>query len=709
MKKLLTLMLGMALLGAACSSGPFASDDEADLDEIELTAALQSFDDCDAFLDHVEQEALERVGPYGLEGADYGGPVPLEEEFAMEDGVALDSAEAGDAQSPPTTVTGTATEAGGEGSEFSGTNVQVAGVDEPDIVKTDGNRVLAIADATLHIVDVSGDSPTELGAIGLDEGTSHEMLVVGDRVYVFGQSDVYTIYGDAEIAADDEYYPDYPSTLTITEIDISEPSEPTVTTSVTLEGSYLSARLLDGTIRLVTSTPQPTGFDFVTPSGPGAEDVAEDANRKVIEDSTIDQWLPAILGPDGERQTLIDCSKLYAPGEFSGFSTLSVMTIDGNSGLGDLGAVGVMADGETVYSAGESLYVSTNRWVSEDMLDEQGNPLSGEEYSTAIHKFDTTGSEPATYLASGSVRGHVLNQFSMDELEGNLRVATTDGDPWGIATDSSQSFVTVLAQEDDQLVEIGQVGELGPTEEIQSVRFVGDVGYVVTFRQTDPLYTIDLSDPTKPAVVGELKILGYSAYLHPAGDGLLIGVGQDATEEGTQLGTKISLFDVSDPAHPSEVASHVIAGGSSDVEFDHRAFLYWPDTGLVVIPVSAYGLDGYGAYRTGAIALSVTGDAMTELGWIVHGAGAATPENYLCDEVVPLPGPLPTEPTEPAPATTVPSSGDEEVPDDCYYPADYGVDIERSMVIGEEVFTLSSLGLKSNDLASLADTGWLAW
>lgn len=692
MKRFLIPTLGLALLAAACTSGPFATDDEVDLDEVELTAELQSFDECDEFLDHVKEQALERVGPYGLEGADYWGPVPMEDGLAMEEDLALDSAEAGDAEPPPTT----AGQTGGEGSEFSGTNVQVAGVDEPDIVKTDGDRVLAIANGTLHVVDVSGESPAELGSLGLDEGWEHEMLVVGDRVYVFGQSDVYALYGDAE-TADDEYYPDYPSTLTISEIDISDPSEPAVTESVTVEGSYLSARLVDGTIRLIASTPQPTGFDFVTPSGPDAEDMAEEANRRVIEESTIDQWLPAILGPDGERQILVDCSNLYAPGEFSGYSTLSVMTIDGNSGLGDLGAVGVMADGETVYSSGESLYVATNRWLSEEMLDEQGNPVSDEAYSTAIHKFDTGGSEPATYLASGSVRGHLLNQFSMDESEGNLRVATTDGDPWGFATDSSQSFVSVLAQEDGQLVEIGQVGELGPTEEIQSVRFVGDVGYVVTFRQTDPLYTIDLSDPTNPAVAGELKILGYSAYLHPAGDGLLIGVGQDATAEGTQLGTQISLFDVSDPAKPTEVAKHVIAGGSSEVEFDHRAFLYWPDTGLVVVPVSAYGFDGYGAYRTGAIALSVNDGGISELGWIVHGEGAAVPESYLCDEVLP-PEPVPVEP---------PADG-EEIPDDCY-PTDYGVDIDRSMVIGGDVFTLSTLGLKSNDLASLADTGWLAW
>ena len=132
---------------------------------------------------------------------------------------------------------------------------------------------------------------------------------------------------------------------------------------------------------------------------------------------------------------------------------------------------------------------------------------------------------------------------------------------------------------------ISSVGGLGKTEQIRSVRFLDDTGYVVTFRQTDPLYVIDLSDPANPVLDGELKIPGYSAYLHPVGDGLLLGVGQNATDEGRTLGTQLSLFDVSDPTNPQQIDTLPI-GGSSEVEWDHKAFLYWPEDGTIVLPVS---------------------------------------------------------------------------------------------------------------------------
>ena len=142
-----------------------------------------------------------------------------------------------------------------------------------------------------------------------------------------------------------------------------------------------------------------------------------------------------------------------------------------------------------------------------------------------------SGSDRTQYRASGEVTGWLLNQFSMDEHKGNLRVASTDSPPfWDLG--SSESLVTVLAERNGRLEEVGRVGGLGKGEQIQAVRFLGDLGYVVTFRQVDPLYVVDLSDQAKPRVAGELKILGYSAYLHPLGENLLLGVGQDATKQG---------------------------------------------------------------------------------------------------------------------------------------------------------------------------------
>ena len=232
---------------------------------------------------------------------------------------------------------------------------------------------------------------------------------------------------------------------------------------------------------------------------------------------------------------------------------------------------------------------------------------------------------------------------------------------WGVERES-ESFVTVLEQQDGELVEIGKVGGLGKGERIYSVRFIDDIGYVVTFRQTDPLYTIDLSDPTDPEVIGELKILGYSAYLHPVGDGLLLGIGQDATEEGRTLGTQISLFDVSDLANPERIHNHTLDDGYSSVEYDHRAFLHWPQTGLTVIPVQQWSWDEDSETESGfsgAIAVEATRDGIKEIGRITHGQDKEGEEYWW------------------APA------------------------IERSLVIGDSLYTYSYDGLLQSDLETV--------
>ncbi|HSM43900.1 MAG TPA: beta-propeller domain-containing protein, partial [Acidimicrobiia bacterium] len=181
---------------------------------------------------------------------------------------------------------------------------------------------------------------------------------------------------------------------------------------------------------------------------------------------------------------------------------------------------------------------------------------------------------------------------------------------------------TVLSLIGDSLVPIGKVDGLGETEQIYSVRFMGDTAYVVTFRQTDPLYAVDLTDPRNPTVVGELKIPGYSAYLHPVGDGLLMGVGQDATDDGVVQGTQVSIFDVSDLSDPKRLDTYSLSEGTnSQVEYDHRAFLYWE--GLAMIPVQQWWWDDKGEeVFMGAVGLSVEIDGeLTEVGQVVHPGG----------------------------------------------------------------------------------------
>src|ERR1019366_6349325 len=149
--------------------------------------------------------------------------------------------------------------------------------------------------------------------------------------------------------------------------------------------------------------------------------------------------------------------------------------------------------------------------------------------------------------------------------------------------------VTVLRSSGPALVPVGQVSGLGAGQQIYSVRFVADVGYVVTFRQVDPLYTVDLSDPSAPRVAGQLELEGYSSYLHPLGNGLLLGVGQDVGANNEPSGSELELFDVSDPSSPTRVQKMALGlGSSSQVLYDHHAFLFWPPKNLAVLPLATY-------------------------------------------------------------------------------------------------------------------------
>jgi uncharacterized secreted protein with C-terminal beta-propeller domain len=224
--------------------------------------------------------------------------------------------------------------------------------------------------------------------------------------------------------------------------------------------------------------------------------------------------------------------------------------------------------------------------------------------------------------------------------------------PHGRCCDSqlhaTESAVTVLARKGTELVAVGRLAGLGKGERIYAVRFFGSVGYVVTFRQMDPLYTVDLTDPANPRAVGELKITGYSAYLHGAGEGKLIGVGQEGDQRGRRLGAQISLFNVQNTAAPRRVAQYQMAGGSSEVEADPHAFLYWPQTGLVVVPVQ--DLRGV----AGALVLRLSDSGFTEIGTV-------------------------------------------------YQPAD----VRRSLVIGNDLWTVSSVGVMVNEGNGFRQLAWL--
>ncbi len=692
--------------------------------------------------------------------------------------------------------------AGDGGTDFSTTNVQVEGVDEPDIVKTDGTRILALSEnGVLHYVDIDdeGAAGTKRGSVTIIDPSDpngyswgQEIFVSGDRAFVITRGErgfpgpvpmpvdevfvdevapeqTTTIVeevddGDAEaqFADDDvvvidpiptEPFPGpgrgFGPTTTVVEVDLSNPDDLRIAGSLTLEGNYISARSIGDTARIAVTTP-PTQLGFLYPSSPNAEESAAEANRQLVRDTTVEDWIPgfSLTSADGAQSdgALVDCSGIHAPAEFAGFDMLSVVTLPLDESLAAPAATtSVMATGDTVYASQDRMYISTNEWV-QPTLDEQERGVWEENYQTGIHRFTLPSDGAAVYEASGTVDGHLLNQFSMHDRDGTFFVATTTGTPW--SSRQSESQIVAMQPNGEVLEQIGRVGGLGRGEQIFSVRYVDDTAYVVTFRQTDPFYVVDLSSPTDMVVRGELKIPGVSNYLHPISDTLVLGVGQDATDQGRQTGSKVSLFDVSDPGDPREVDVWTLPGATSDAEFDHRAFLWWAPTSTAVLPLVSWS-DQF----AGAVVLNVTEDGITEQGRISQRDDAEQPTGVTDCRVLTsddVPG-LDEESElfwvfqEPGSQFQLCGSDDEGgatgyscevIPvndiDDYFwtsgeFPLDLtGVDriewcwqdggfdgyserIQRTLVIGDQLWTMSPTGLQANDLATLDRTTAVAF
>ena len=618
---------------------------------------LVAFDACDSFLDYVIDQAIDMVGPYGLEDPFYGRPFfGFDDSRALEEFAATDSALGSD---------------GGSAPAFSETNVQVLGVDEPDIVKTDGERIIVLSEGTLIVADITGDEPRVEGRLQIGSLSVQSLFLSGDTVLMFGSA--WNSFQPL-VADDAEFAPSYQTpSVQLVEVDIS--GEPEVVRTMNIDGQFVSGRMIDDTVRLVLRS-GPVGFEWSYPSGSGlrAERKAIEENQEIISNSEPDNWIPYYIVADSDGDvtaegTLYDCDRASHPEEFSGLNMLSVMTIDLLDGLDVTDSVGVLATGDTVYASTNSLYVATQNWNTWIWAQQGGGDREPESVTSDIHKFDISNVRVTQYEASGVVEGYLLNQFAMDEYEGRLRVASTTQPNWWGSGFESESLVTVLEQDGGELSQVGVVDGLGKTEQIYSVRFVGDMAYVVTFRQTDPLYTVDLSDPSNPKVAGELKILGYSAYLHPIAGGLLMGIGQDATEEGRVEGTQISVFDVSDPTDPKRVDQITLSKGSnSEVEYDHHAFLYWQPSGLAMVPVQQWWYDDNSeSVFFGAVGFEVddNGD-LREVQRVSHPGGDS---------------------------------------DDW----DWRSRIVRSVVVGDSVYTISAKGIMKSELDGLDEVDWLGF
>lgn len=614
-------MKRLALAAAAVIVAAAALGTTSRADSSAKPARLTTFGSCGQLLGYAKEQARKLVGPYGL-GAP-GRP-----------GIA----ETTRAAAPPQ-----------QGVDFSGTNVQEEGVDEPDLVKTDGKTLFAVGSGKLNAVDVSGPRPRLVDSLALDGTMSHELLLRGDRLLVLSRGGFW-IEPLPAIAA--RIAPYQPATSQLAEIDVSNPARLRLVRTLTLDGSYVAARLVGSSARIVTAAQVPAALPFVQPKDgtPEAAAAATARNRSVVAGSRVARWLPTYRikragAKAGKARPLVQCRNVRRAGAFSGLGMLTVLTVDLAKGLQPVDSTALMTDGRIVYASPESLYVATERWADRPDPDTPTTSESG--VRTEIHKFDISNPVKTQYRGSGTVSGYLLSQWSLSEYRGVLRVVSTESPAWwGPGRGESESFLTTLRPSGGALVQAGRIGGLGKGERVYAVRFVGDTGYVVTFRQIDPLYTVDLADPDRPRVLGELKIPGYSAYLHPIGEDLLLGVGQGATDEGRPTGTQISIFDVSNLRRPARLATKELGQGWSEAESEPRAFLFWPRTGLVMIPFEQRAV----GFRVGRVrGIDPAGSVANE--------GAAP--------------------------------------------------IRRSLVVGDSVLTVSESGVRASSLATLAARGWV--
>jgi uncharacterized secreted protein with C-terminal beta-propeller domain len=639
MRTIAALLLAMAVATVVGSTTEAADARSA------KASRLRAFDSCGQLLGYVKPRVLKEVGSYGI-----GLPTPV-------------SSEAARASAPATAPVA--------GVDYSTTNVQEEGVDEPDLVKTNGSHLFVVRADRLFAVDVRGSRPRLEGSLKLEQGWSHELLLHGDRLLVLsrGSGPIPVDVGIGGGATRGMIAP-YATQTVLTEVSVGDPSAMAVVRSLTLDADYVSARLVGASARVVTVSSLSPKLPFVTPDQQTPESIAaaQARNRALVSASRIGSWLPrlAVKGRKGEtllRRPLVECRSVRRPALYSGTGLLSVLTLDLKKGLAPIDSDAIVADGRTVYASPESLYVATQRWFAEPTA-AGGDPPR---LSTAVHKFDISDPVRTTYRGSGTVSGYLFSQWAMSEHDGVLRVASTEEPTWWNPgpQQESESFVTTLRDAGGgALAQAGRVGGLGKGERVYAVRFIGDKGYVVTFRQVDPLYTLDLSDPAKPSVLGELKIQGYSAYLHPLGEDLLLGIGQDADESGRVRGTQLSVFDVSDLRRPSRLHQWALGPSWSEAESDHHAFLWWPRERLAVLPVTAYD-PKLGPSFSGAVGFRIgRATGIKEAVRVAHpsmGAGV---------------GVLP---------------------------------VRRSLVVGDALYTVSDAGVQATGLRTFGDQGWVAF
>lgn len=505
--------------------------------------ALSSVSSCEDLTEHYVDLARDRVTEYGWQR-----PVLYDEVMPTA------SAEGG-------ATSGRAPEVG---SSSTGTTTQEIGVDESDVAKTDGSVLARIDDEAITLYDVTGSEPVEQGSLILPRFSAGELLLSGDTLVAIGTGQPSHRTGVG-------------NTTRVLTLDISDPSDPQITHEATYDATLLSTRQHGSTVRFVFSAGLPD-LDFVTTDSDTGSRTARERNQQAVEDSTIEDWLPTVQDDDGDETPLLNCADVAVPRGAAGLDTVAVVGFDVNDPTAR-STVGVASEATTVYEADDRLFLAiSGGWQSgEPWRRWDSGRTSVDTGDTLLLDFTLDGVQ-ARYHGSVTVAGAIKDRWSLDWADDTLRVALGRS-----ANTENHNAVVVYEEGADDLREVARVGDLGIDEDIKSVRWFDDLAIVVTFRETDPLYTVDLTDPRSPELLGALKIPGFSQYLHPVGQDQLIGMGQSVGTDTGRRGAQAALFDISDLRDPRQRDVVYWADGTNAVAgSDPRAFTWLPEADVAV-------------------------------------------------------------------------------------------------------------------------------
>lgn len=624
----------------------------------------------------------------------------------------------------------------GAGGDFSATNVQVEGVDEADVVKTDGRYIYQVNRQRIVIAEaLPADRMNIVSTIEFEQGderkqqqqfTPQEMYIDDKHLVVIGNAFRHTVMTDpaAGIMPDAKRLmlprPGAQTTKAIV-YDLTDRANLKPLREIELEGGYVSSRKIGSSLYLITNRylnywllRNPEMNSQGEPPAPSYRDTAVSDEMKTIDFGEI-RYFPDAVDPNYMLVAGVNLDKMDQEAQVDAY----------------------LGSSRNIYASDKNLYVTVTRYETVHATD---TPLStapavdsvapaspatdavapdapvpsepmpmpmpsvrvlpgDNQAKSVVYKFRLDAGR-TQYVAQGEVPGDVLNQFSMDEYNGHFRIATTVGNVWGTGDNMSKNNVYVL---DESLKTVGKLENLAPGEKIYSVRFMGDRAYVVTFKTVDPLFVIDLKNPESPGVLGALKIPGYSDYLHPYDENHIIGFGKDTIELSAPdgktsmayyQGMKMAIFDVSDVANPIELHQELIGdrGTDSDLLYNHKALLFSREKNLLAFPVRLHEIRE-SAESSAKSAAGSPGFAVPAYGQFTF-QGAYVYDINL-ENGFRLKG-------------RITHMTDEDLAKSGMYGGDYDLSVQRILYIGDTLYTLSNAKIKANDMTTLDEKGSLA-